>query len=74
MPSIREQYLFDYIVEEFGKSPQVRVRVAREDGILGVSVKTESREFFFPFEWASVQGMALVRNEIERIHSSLEHS
>jgi hypothetical protein len=50
--SIKEQYLFDYLQEEFGKNPKLRVRVLKEDQERGVVVKSPSREYFFPFLWA----------------------
>lgn len=46
------QYLLDYLQEEFSREHFIRVRIVpmtKDDGIM---VRTESREYFFPFEWA----------------------
>jgi hypothetical protein len=49
---IKEQYLVDYLQEEFGKNPKLRLRILKEDKERGVVVKSPSREYFFPFSWA----------------------
>lgn len=46
------QYLLDYLAEEFSRDPDVRVRIVPASDDYGVTVRTEAREFFFPFEWA----------------------
>ena len=54
-PEIARQYLVDYLEEEFRRHPQIRVRRLPADENPeneGVPVKSESREYFFPFEWA----------------------
>jgi len=64
MTSPQRQYLLDYLAEEFREFPDVRVRQAPSkryegpDGSAevadspGVFVRTEAREYFFPYEWA----------------------
>lgn len=48
-----EQYLMDYLAEEFREHPRVRIRSMLEDNERGISVKTESRTYFFPYEWTA---------------------
>ena len=48
----KRQYLVDYLAEEFSRDTSVRLRVMPVDGEEGVVVRTESREYFFPFAWA----------------------
>lgn len=49
------QYLFDYLEEEFSRHPQIRVRVVPASDEDGITVRDESREYFFPFEWAETR-------------------
>ena len=53
MPEIEDprQYLLDWLSEEFSRYPEVRVRLRPPQESDGVSVKTESREYFFETEW-----------------------
>ncbi len=67
---IARQYLEDYLREEFRNRSEVRIRVIFEDHLEGLSLKTESREYFFPFEWAN-GGFARVRAEVQRIWTGL---
>ena len=71
MSSIAEQYLIDYLAEEFRRSPRVRMRVMREDGESGVSVKTEAREYFFPFEWSEKGRFKEIQEQVKRIQDVL---
>jgi hypothetical protein len=69
---IKEQYLVDYLQEEFEKNPDIRVRVIEEDKERGVLVRSQSREYFFPFLWAMTsEGFKNVRELVQKIHSLL---
>jgi hypothetical protein len=65
----------DYLSEEFRAYPAVRVRRSRQGGgeeaEEGISVKTESREYFFPLEWAQRMRFPLVAELVARIKSVL---
>jgi hypothetical protein len=74
-PEIARQFLLDHLKEEFRDAPVVRLRVNAgrdpshpDDGIIA---KTESREYFFPTEWAVQMRMDWVAREIERIREGL---
>ena len=51
-PNEARQYLFDYLEEEFSRYPEIRVRVVPASEEDGITVRSESREYFFPFQWA----------------------
>jgi hypothetical protein len=71
MTEIEQQYLLDYLREEFRKYPEVRLRVLREADEEGVMAKTESREYFFPTEWVRGKRFDLVAAEIRRMREGL---
>lgn len=66
------QYLIDYLEEEFSRDPFVRVRVVPMTEDNGVMVRTETREYFFPFAWVEHRQFkeveALVR-KIKEVYS-----
>ena len=66
-----EQYLIEYLQEEFSRLPQFRIVVKKQDGEPGVSVRSESREWFFPFEWSSGQGFKQVHRLVNQIREIL---
>jgi|GEM_PF-6468506 len=76
MTEVARQYLFDYLMEEFRKFPEVRVRMVpyREPGTEddGVQVRTEAREFFFETIWVVGQRMDLVTGLVGKIREGLE--
>jgi len=63
----REEYLYEYLQEEFRKFSQVRIQIRKEDGERGVMVRTESRQWFFPFDWSSGQGFKKVHQQVSQI-------
>lgn len=63
----RHQYLVDYLTEEFSRHPMVRVRVVPHSEEWGVTVRTEAREYFFPFEWAESRDFAQVVALVQQI-------
>ncbi len=65
--TVAEQYLIDYLKEEFRRHPAARIRVQKEDGEIGVTVKIGSREYFFPFEWSESGRFAKIREQVGRI-------
>lgn len=67
-----EQYLIDYLREEFSRFPDVRVRVFLEDHEPGISVKTSSREYFFPMEWAHRQDFESIGGLVKEIRVGLK--
>lgn len=69
--STREQYMLDYLTEEFSKQPEVRIREVVEDNERGVSVKTEAREYFFPFSWSESVPFREVYAQVQRIKDAL---
>lgn len=66
------QYLLEYLQEEFSRYPDVRVRVVPHSEEVGVTVRTEAREYFFPVEWAHVQHFHEVEFLVGKIKSILE--
>jgi hypothetical protein len=72
-PEIARQYLFDFLQDEFGKYPEVRIRMMPENHEDGVMVRTESREYFFPTDWMQGMQMQKVREEIRRLKDSLPY-
>lgn len=68
----RHQYLLDYLEEEFRRNPEIRVRVVPQEHEDGVLVRTESREYFFPFEWADEPGWPRVHAEVRKIREILQ--
>jgi hypothetical protein len=67
-----EQYLFEYLEEEFSRYPGMRVQTRKEDGEWGVVVRSESRQWFFPFEWSSGQGFKKVHAQVNQIIEIIE--
>lgn len=68
---IARQYLMDFLKDEFGKYPEVRLRLVPENQEDGVMAKTETREYFFPTEWMAKMRMDLVKAEIRRLKDFL---
>ncbi|MBI3544806.1 MAG: hypothetical protein HY075_16160 [Deltaproteobacteria bacterium] len=66
------QYLLDYLVEEFSRYPTVRVRVVPHSEERGVLVRTETREYFFPFEWAERHAFGEVEKQVRVIKDLLD--
>lgn len=62
-----EEYLLDYLKEEFSRFPEIRVDIRKEEGELGVMVRSESRQWFFPFEWSTGQGFKNVHKLVGQI-------
>lgn len=69
---LSEQYLMDYLREEFSRNPDVRIRKILEDREPGVSLKTSQREYFFPMEWAHHQDFKSVKELIKEIRRGLK--
>jgi hypothetical protein len=68
-----EEYLVEYLREEFGRFEQIRVQIRKEDGERGVLVRSESRQWFFPFDWANPgQGFKKVHVLVRQIREILE--
>ena len=67
-----QQYLLDYLIEEFQRHPNVRVRVVPRSENEGVTVRTEAREYFFPFEWAILNSFVEVDRLVRRIKEGFE--
>jgi hypothetical protein len=57
--------------EEFLRHPEVRLRLAQDSHLDGVTAKTEAREYFFPTEWVQTMRLDQVRAEVERIKAIL---
>jgi hypothetical protein len=70
---IRVQYLVDYLCEEFSRFEEVRVRVHSEDHEEGIQVRTASREYFFPMEWAYREDFTQVGKLVAEIKAGLGH-
>lgn len=71
---VRVQYLVDYLVEEFSAFDDVRIRVHTEDREEGVLLRTASREYFFPMEWAYREDFTRVRKLVAEIKAALEQA
>jgi hypothetical protein len=67
-----EQYLIEYLREEFRQHPEVRIRPILEDHEPGISLKTASREYFFPMEWAHRQDFKNVRDLVREVRLGLK--
>lgn len=70
----RVQYLVDYLQEEFSRSTyssEVRVRVHQEEREEGVLVRTSSREYFFPMEWAYREDFTQIHKLVAEIKAGL---
>lgn len=67
-----EQYLLEYLREEFRRHPEVRIRIISEDHEPGVSLKTSAREYFFPLEWAHQQDFKNVTQLVKEIRIALK--
>lgn len=65
------QYLFDYLIEEFERYEDVRVRALPNQKAPGVTVRTERREYFFPFQWAEEGNFSEVRELVAKIKELL---
>lgn len=78
MKDLSRQYLFDYLIEEFRGFSEVRIRIPPQipqtsEELDGVSLKTETREYFFPTEWIENLQMDEVEKEVRRIKEVLEN-
>lgn len=67
-----EQYLIDYLREEFSRNPEVRIRKISEDHEPGISIKTAQREYFFPMEWAHRQDFKSVKELVKEVRRGLK--
>lgn len=67
-----EEYLLDYLKEEFSRFPEIRVDIRKEDGEFGVMVRSESRQWFFPYEWSSGPGFKKVHQQVAQIRELLQ--
>jgi hypothetical protein len=67
-----EEYLLDYLKDEFRRFSEIRVDVRKEDGEWGIIVRSESRQWFFPYEWASAQGFKKVHALAAQIRELME--
>jgi hypothetical protein len=74
-PTIEQQYLLDYLAEEFRCYPEVRIRMvpyqSGEPEEFGIEVKTESREYFFYFHWLDGRRFGEVTKLVTRIKEAL---
>lgn len=72
---VQIQYLLDYLKEEFHRYPEARIRkvpgISDEHGEEGVTLKTESREYFFPISWMLPGQFKHVVQLVQRIKSAL---
>jgi hypothetical protein len=66
-----EEYLLDYLKEEFSRFPAIRVDVRKEEGEWGVMVRSESRQWFFPFDWSTGPGFKKVHQLVGQIRDIL---
>ena len=66
-----EQYLIEYLKDEFKRYPEIRLSVSAEDGVRGVSVRTKARTYFFPFEWSPGRGFREVQDLVRQIMEAL---
>lgn len=64
-------YLLEYLKDEFRRYPEVRIRQTPEDKEVGITVKTESRDYFFPVEWMRNKRFDQITKEIARIKVGL---
>ncbi|MBC7692891.1 MAG: hypothetical protein H7222_14105 [Methylotenera sp.] len=62
-----EDYLESYVREEFSRYPDIRVRRSPQDNEPGVLVRSDSREYFFPFEWMKPGRFKEVQDQVLRI-------
>jgi len=65
--TVAEEFLLELLEEEFSRYPDIRVDIRKENGERGVLVRSESREWFFPFEWSSTAGFGKVHQQINTI-------
>jgi hypothetical protein len=68
----REEYLYEYLQEEFRKFSEIRIQIRKEDGERGILVRSEARQWFFPFEWASGHGFKEVHQQVAKIREIFE--
>ena len=66
-----EAYLFDYLQEEFSRFPEIRVGIRTEDGESGVLVRSESRQWFFPYDWSNGEGFKKIHEQVSKIRELL---
>ena len=66
------QYLIDYLTEEFDLSRGYNVRVVALVEDECVMVRTETREYYFPFSWADHMDFTKVQNLVQKIKDFLE--
>jgi hypothetical protein len=62
-----EQYLLDYLIDEFRKNPEVRIKAFDENQERGVIVRTEAREYFFPYAWMEKNQFSRVQKQVQKI-------
>jgi hypothetical protein len=65
--NVLEDYLEDYLVEEFRNFPQIRIRRVPQDHVDGILVRSEAREYFFPFEWMGPGRFKEVQAQVKKI-------
>lgn len=69
--SPEEVYLVDYLKEEFRRRPEIRVRQMTHEGEEGVMVRTDAREYFFPFAWMRGGRFSEVIDQVRKIKRAL---
>ena len=62
-----EDYLQSYLQEEFSRYPEIRVRRTPLDNEAGILIRSDSREYFFPFEWMKPGRFKEVQEQLRRI-------
>ena len=67
---VREQYLLDYLHDEFRTDERVWIRFRTENDVRGILVRLSSRAYFFPLEWSHTsEGFQEVRALVVKIKS-----
>ncbi len=69
---ILKTYLQEFLNDEFRGYANVRLRSMIDGQQDGISLKTESREYFFPYEWADEPGFPQVRKLVAKIKTVLD--
>jgi hypothetical protein len=67
-----QQYLLDYLEEEFRNHPEVRVRRTPWQKNEGVMLRTEAREYFFPADWIAERRYDKVRELVREVKTALK--
>jgi hypothetical protein len=71
-PDPTEEYLLEFLQDEFRRYPEVRVRrPPYRDGSEGILVRTESREYFFEFRWLREKRFDEINRLVARIKDVL---